>query len=143
MRVKLKNVGDAMRVVYDMTRTMVSIPIGQERVVNLAGKAVDKLRQAQTKGDTLHVSAAPQRVRVQKPDDGQPAAASRAEKQKVPEQKKPEEMTATDVLAMIDSFEYHPLLAAVTRLAPDNKLPPRPTRTQMIDVLRKVSNAQT
>jgi hypothetical protein len=145
MLVKLKNVGDAPRVVYDQKRTMKSISIGQEITVDLHGKAIAKLREAQTKGDTLLVFPVA-RVRVRPAGAGSAGPASPVDekviipKQEVKEPPKPTEVvTAVAALAISDRCDYHQLLAMVNRVVPENKLPPRPTKPQMLDVLSKAA----
>jgi hypothetical protein len=138
MRVKLKNVGDAARVIYTVSRNPVSIAIGQERVVDLLDVTIAKLRGAQEKGDTLHVSPASQRVRVLKPGDEPPVTKGAI---KVPLEKA-ETITATQALATAENLDYHGLLGVVNRIVPKNDLPPRPTKMQMLDVLRAAASKE-
>lgn len=118
MRVALKNVGDAMRVVYDEAKRPVAIGINKTVEAELPDPLVEKLRAAQAQGDTLHVSRAGGRVRVRPTDD-------------------PNEVTPVTVLAQADNLDYHSLLALTKQALPDDKeLGPRPTKESMIVALR-------
>ena len=141
MRVKLKNVGDGMRVVYATNGSMVSIPIGQERTVDLHGRTVTKLRDAQAKGDTLHLAPASERVRVLKPGETPPAPPP-APVRDTPKLGEGFAIKASEALAQAENLDYHALLGMVGRVVPDNKLPPRPTKAQMLDVLRAAASKE-
>jgi hypothetical protein len=119
MKLKLKNVGDALRVVYDVNRKMVSIPINAEVTVDLHERLADKLTEASLNGDTLHVQEAPNRVRPEPP--------------KKPDAPPP---TPAEILAKVDELDYHSLLSLTKQALPDADLGPRPTKAAMVNALR-------
>lgn len=146
MLVKMRNVGDAPRVMYDKSGRKITIGVGKEMQADIHEVLHDRLRDAQDRGDTLKIArvaepVAPggkQRVRVRAKEKGSVTAPAAAGVALVPEAV---EVTpkAVDVLKKASELDYHTLLALVGQIVPDNKLPPRPTMQQMLEVLRAAS----
>lgn len=144
MLVKMRNVGDAPRVMYDKSGRKITIGVGKEMQADVHEVLHDRLRDAQDRGDTLKIArvaepVAPggkQRVRVRAKEKGSatPPAAPGPAPEAVEVAPK-----AVDVLKRASELDYHTLLALVGQIVPDNKLPPRPTMQQMLEVLRAAS----
>jgi hypothetical protein len=122
MIITLRNVGDAMRVVYDRQGKIVSIPIGQDRRIDLNEPVIERMRSAQSKGDSLRILT---------------VTGADASTLKLSEPLEPK--SSLDALVLAESMDYFTLLATVERLVPSHGLGLRPKREQMLKTLRASS----
>jgi hypothetical protein len=143
MLVNLKNVGDALRVLYDRAGRAVSIPIGEERRADLPDTLIETLQAAELQEGTLLVtfpaaspSPAPRGRGGRRAKEPAQAPAADVPKATVVETTN---SAAVEILAKIDTYDYHSLLAATKKAVPDNQMPQRPTKEAMMEVLRKAA----
>ena len=148
MLVNLKNVGDALRVLYDRAGRAVSIPIGEERRADLPDTLIETLQAAELQEGTLLVTlvdAAPSPSPAPRGRGGRRAPPAKEPGQapagNVPKATVVETVNseAVNILAKIDTYDYHSLLAATKKAVPKNDLPQRPTKEAMMEVLRKAA----
>jgi len=121
MLVELRNKSSAVRVVYDTRSKPRTIGVGEKLKIDLPDTTLAHLRQAQARGARLEVHD------VVKQDDVAPI---------------PVGLTAAEVLERSSDLNYYQLLDAVKKVAPDSGLPARPTKVQMIGLLRTLSHTQ-